>query len=253
MEKKEPYGLVLSGGGAKGMAHIGAIKALEEYGIEPSIVTGTSIGAIIGTFYAAGYSPEEILDFFSTTSLFKVSNLAFGKAGFIDTDKFYKVFKHHFHQDNFNVLQRELFITATDIIEGKNRFFTEGSLIKALLASAAVPGIFTPVEFEGHLYADGGILNHFPVEPLLERCEKIIGVYVSPLKAVEAKDLNSSYAIVERAYQLATSMDSFHKFDTCDYLICPDDLTAYGTFDVNNLQKIYELGYEEAKKVLSKD
>ena len=91
--ENQNYGLVLSGGGVRGMAHIGAIKALEKHGIFPTCIAGASAGAIVGAFYAAGYACEEILAFFHSTSLFSINKYAYRKPGLLDTDKFFKIFK----------------------------------------------------------------------------------------------------------------------------------------------------------------
>ena len=110
------YGIVLSGGGVRGLAHIGVIKALEENGIYPTYITGASAGAIVGTFYAAGYPCEEILDFFHSTSMFSINNYTYRKPGLLDTDKFYKIFKKYFPEDRFEALKKSLYISATDIL-----------------------------------------------------------------------------------------------------------------------------------------
>ena len=95
-------GLVLSGGGVRGMAHIGAIQALEEQGIFPEVVSGSSAGAVVGALYCHGYSPVEMKQFFAETPLFHISRFAFGKPGFIDTDKFFKDFIQYFRLDDFS-------------------------------------------------------------------------------------------------------------------------------------------------------
>src|SRR6056297_1530301 len=94
-------GLVLSGGGVRGVAHIGAIKALGEFGIRPSHIAGTSAGAIVGALYAGGCNWEEILDFFKTTQIFSIKKYARSKPGFVDTEKFYDHLKSYLPEDNF--------------------------------------------------------------------------------------------------------------------------------------------------------
>ena len=159
-------GLVLSGGGARGVAHIGVLKALEERQIEITHLSGTSAGAIVGALYAAGHSWETILTFFKKVPIFHYKRYAYNKPGFIDTIKFYSDFFGFFEEDDFDSLQRKLYIPATNLIEGTERVFDEGQLIKPVLASAAFPGLFTPVLIDEIPYVDGGVLNNFPVEPL---------------------------------------------------------------------------------------
>ena len=96
-------GLVLSGGGVRGMAHIGAIKALEEHGVKPNYIAGTSAGAIVGALYAGGYGWETIFDFFKSIDLFSINKYALNKPGFVDTEKFYDRFTPFFPQDDFDI------------------------------------------------------------------------------------------------------------------------------------------------------
>ena len=149
-------GLVLSGGGMRGIAHVGAIKALEEFGIFPTHIAGSSAGAIVGALYAYGYDSNAILDFFKSVQLFDITKYALGKPGFIDAEKFYPVFKNLIKTDNFSALQRQLSVTATNILNGNLTIFTSGELIKPVLASAAFPGVFAPVKIKKSYYIDGG-------------------------------------------------------------------------------------------------
>ncbi|EPR72379.1 UPF0028 protein YchK [Winogradskyella psychrotolerans RS-3] len=159
-------GLVLSGGGARGAAHIGVIKALEEHGIFPTHIAGTSSGAIVGALYAAGVPWSEILTFFKTIPLFHTKRYARNKPGFLNSDNFYEDLKTYFPKDNFNDLKKPLFIPAANIIDGTSKMFSKGQLIKPIIASVSFPGVFTPTEINGQFYVDGGTLNNFPVEPL---------------------------------------------------------------------------------------
>jgi len=243
-------GLVLSGGGARGAAHIGVIKALEEYGIYATHISGTSAGAIIGALYANGVKWTEMLDFFKTIPLFRTNRYAYNKPGFIDTEMFYNDLKKYLPDDDFATLKKPLWVTATDIIKGSLKIFNEGQLIKPVLASASFPGVFTPTEINGSYYIDGGTLNNFPVEPLITDCDKIIGVYVNPLKKINLKDLKHSYTVVERAYKIKVATESSNKFSTCDLVVYPEGLINYGTFDMNKIDAIFQLGYTVTKKLL---
>ena len=243
-------GLVLSGGGARGAAHIGAIRALEEHGIFATHISGTSSGAIVGALYANDVPLMEILNFFKTIPIFRTNRYAFRKPGIIDSENFYGDLKNYFPDDDFAALKKPLYITATDIIKGTLKIFSKGQLIKPIIASASFPGVFTPTQINGSYYVDGGTLNNFPVEPLQANCDKIIGVYVNPLKKITAKDLKHSYTVVERAYKIKVAGESLKKFSVCDLVIDPEELINYGTFDMNNIDAIYELGYSATIKLL---
>lgn len=243
-------GLVLSGGGVRGVAHIGAIKALEEAGIYPTHISGTSAGAIVGSLYAAGLSWQEMLEFFKTIPIFRTNKFTFKKPGFIDTEKLAEEFKSCFPIDDFTSLKKNLFITATNIETGKLNVFSSGELIKPILASASFPGVFTPVKIKDSYYIDGGVLNNFPTEPLKDSCETIIGIYVNHLKPVKVKDIKHSYSVLERAYKIMSASESIAKFSDCDLVISPEELMRYGTFNMKNMDTIFDLGYSSTKEKL---
>ncbi|SDW04293.1 patatin-like phospholipase family protein [Aequorivita viscosa] len=243
-------GLVLSGGGVRGAAHIGALKAFEEYGITPTHVAGTSAGAIVGALYAANVSWSEILHFFKSTSIFSTSRYAFNKPGFLDTEKFYDDFKAYFPEDNFKILDKTLYVTATNVADGTLKIFSKGQLIKPVIASASFPGIFTPTEINGSYYIDGGVVNNFPVEPLKKHCDKIIGVFLNPLDKIDIKSLKYSYRVVERAVKIKTATESIAKFPSCDLVIYPKEISNYAMFGMNNIDALFDLGYNATIKVL---
>lgn|SRR5690554_4253684 len=246
-------GLVLSGGGARGAAHIGALKAFEEYGISPTHISGTSIGAIVGALYAADVHWTEILKFFKTTSIFHTKRFAFNKPGFLDTEKFYDDLNVYLPRDNFDSLQKPLYITATNVLNGKLKIFSKGQLIKPVIASASFPGVFTPTEINGSYYIDGGILNNFPVEPIKKHCDKIIGVYINSLKKISIKDLKYSYSVADRALKIRAAYDSIKKFPECDLIISPEEIGEFAVFGMSNTDIIFELGYNATIKALEEN
>lgn len=243
-------GLVLSGGGIRGVAHIGAIKALEEYGIYPTHIAGTSAGAIVGALYAAGCNWEEMLDFFKSTEIFSLTNYAMGKPGFLDTEKFHDQLKAYISHDTFESLGKQLYVTATNLLDGTLNVFSEGELIKPVLASAAVPGLFAPVEINNGYYVDGGTLNNFPVDLIKKYCDQIVGVYVNPFNHVSIKELNHVNKVLERAYHVMVANETTKKFKDCDILIRPANMDRFGMFTLKNLDIILDLGYNATMNAL---
>ncbi len=250
MINKHKIGLVLSGGGVRGVAHIGVIKALLENNIEPDVVSGSSAGAVVGALYCNGYTPDQMLEFFKLTPLFHVNKFAFLKPGFIDTDKFYPDFKKYFSKDSFSGLKKKLFITTVDLCDGVLKVFESGQLIKPLLASSAFPGLFSPVKIDDVIYADGGILDNFPTAPMLDICETLIGVYASPLDRIEPNDLKHSVNVLERAIRINYSKRSSAKFRYCALMFNPNRLVNYGLLDIGKIDEIYQIGYESAVETL---
>ena len=252
MKTSQNIGLVLSGGGFRGVAHIGAIKAIEEAGLTPNYISGTSAGAIVGSLYAAGYDIEDSKDFFSKTPLFTLNRFTRKKAGFLDSEKFYKDLVQYFPENSFESLPKKLFVTATDLVEGIVTVFNSGELIKPLLASAAFPGIFSPVEIKEQLYSDGGILDNFPIEPLQKDCDIIIGIDVTPIKKPKISYFKHSYNVMQRAYYLRSMPNSESKLKYCDIVIQPKKLINHGVFSSSNLDIVFDIGYFEAKKQLTR-
>ncbi|MFT5713576.1 MAG: NTE family protein [Flavobacterium sp.] len=243
-------GLVLSGGGSKGLAHAGALKFLEEKNIRPTRIAGTSAGSIVGAMYAWGKTPDEILAFFKSIYLFHWRHFTFKKAGFIDSESFRNNFHAIFKDAVIGDLNIPTQITATDMVRGRLKIFdSDTRIIDALLASSAFPGVISPFEIDGEHYSDGGILNHFPTDILQGQCEVIIGVYVSPIQKIEAKDLNSIRAVTSRAFDILSANTNLQKFNICDWVIEPKELTLYSTFEMNKLKMdaIFNIGYEAAK------
>ncbi len=244
-------GIVLSGGGSKGIAHAGALQFLTEKGMQPSCIAGTSAGAIVGGLFAFGKTPEEILEFFKSIYFFHWKHFTFKKAGLIDSESFKSYFAEIFGDITIGELKIPAYITATDLVKGKLKIFnTETKLIDAILASSSFPGMLSPYEINNKLYSDGGILNHFPTDILQGKCDSIIGVYVSPVQNIEAKNLNSIKSVTYRALELLTANSNLQKFNHCDLIIEPKELTNFSTFETNKakMDLIFETGYKEAKK-----
>lgn len=239
-------GLVLSGGGARGAAHVGVLKAFEEYAISPTHISGTSIGAIVGAMHAKGIHWSEILNFLKETSIFNTKRFAFNKPGFIDTEKFYNDLKVYFPEDNFNALDKKMYVTATDVLIGSLKIFSKGKLIMPIIASASFPGIFTPTLIDGSYYIDGGVLNNFPVEPLKKRCDKIIGVFINEMNEIGIENLKHSYSVLDRAIKIKINAESISKFHDCDMVISPKNIGEYGIFSMNHMDTIFDLGYTTA-------
>lgn len=249
--QSKSIGYALSGGGTKGIAHAGVIKFLEEQQIKPTQIAGSSAGAIVGALYAWGKTPDEILSFFKSIYFFHWKHFTLKKPGIIDSGSFKKYFVEIFGNATMNDLPIPLYITATDLVKGKLKIFTDTTqIVDAILASSAVPGVISPYEIDDTLYSDGGILNHFPTDVLQGRCEHIIGVYVSPVQKIEAKDLRSIKAVTTRAFELLAANSNLQKFNNCDWVIEPEELCSFNTFETNKtkMDHIFEIGYQAAKK-----
>lgn len=242
-------GLVLSGGGVRGIAHLGVIKALEEIDITPSIISGTSAGAIIAAFYSAGYNPEEIIDLVLHGKFFSYSNLQLKKTGLFTMQSFEKIYQKHFKANLIEKLPIPICIAATDMVKGKTKFFCEGNLSKALLASSCIPLLFEPIKWNDTLYLDGGILNNLPVEPVVGKCDFIIGVHTNEMSLksenIHIKDM------LDRSFHLAMSKTVYDKVHLCDLFIEPPEMSRFGMFEVHKAEEIFLFAYQYTKDYLN--
>lgn len=234
-------GLSLSGGGARGIAHMGVLKGLEEIGIKPTMITGTSAGAIVGAFYCYGYSPDEFFEIIKSTRLFRFIRPALTGKGLMHLSAVEDLFKKYFENDSFEALKTPLVVASTDVKKGKSVYFYQGALIKAVMASSAIPVIFNPIEMDGQLYIDGGILNNLPVDPLVGHCDTLVGVSCNPVQDdFEMKNMKS---LLERSLLMAINVNTYQNRGKCDLFLEPEKLKKYGAFDFNKSEEIFEIGY----------
>ena len=240
-------GIVLSGGGIRGIAHLGVLKALKEKNIALCHISGTSAGAIAGALYANLVDPFEALTIFRNTKLLRLLKLAYGRPGLLNLESSYKLFKTYLPHDSFEELKIPLTITATNFGTGKLTYFNSGDeLIKKMLASSCIPGVFNPIAIDGNLYVDGGVLNNFPVEPLLNNCDYIIGSSCNHLSPIT--QVRSIKHILERTATLSVNHDVEEKLKKVDLLIEPENLGNIGLFDIHRSEEIYWIAHENALK-----
>ena len=248
--EKHNLGLVLSGGGAKCMAHLGVIKALQEAGIEAGCVAGTGAGAVAAALYADGCTAEEALTIFKKSQIFKFRGLNWSKPGLMDTEKYLGFIKEYFGDRKFEDLGKEVYVVATDLIHGKIRSFSEGPLAKPLQASCALPFLYSPVVIDGLFYSAGRAIDNFPVEQIKDRSEYILGSYAGHFKKVAKEDLKARRNVMDRVFQISNLYSSRTKMKWCNWVVNPPELNNFGTFTLSKMDEIFEIGYQYGKQVV---
>jgi NTE family protein len=247
--KKPEYGLVLSGGGARGLAHIGVIAGLEKHGIIPGIIAGSSMGAIIGALYASGVTPAQMLTIAKNPKLYKLFNWSFPiKTGMLSLKLLRQVLSKNIDNDSFESLKIKLYISVSNISSGKPEIFESGPLFRAVLASASIPIIFEPQVINNDTYVDGGLFNDLPVEPLENKCKKIIASHVN--YNGPNPDLSSLRSIAERVYRLAIYQHVQNNFNKCDYIIDPPELREHGIFAFKHIDRLYDIGFRASEALV---
>lgn len=286
-KKRPKIGLVLSGGGAKGFAHIGVLKVLEEAGVKIDYITGTSMGAVVGGLYASGYNASQIDSIFyntnfdellqdyiprSSKSFYEKRNdqmyaltLPFNKfkfgipiaysKGMYNYNLLSKLTHNVRYVRDFSQLPIPFLCIATDIEKGEQVILKEGYLAQAMLASSAFPSLFSPVEIDGKLLIDGGVMNNYPVEEVRKMgADIVIGVDVQD----DLKDRNSLKDATRILVQI-TNLDMIREMKTkiklTDIYIKPD-VSEYGVISFDAGQQIIKKGeeasmavYEQIKKL----
>lgn len=238
----------MSGGGARGIGHIGVIKALQEKKINVKAMAGTSAGALVAALTAAGTDPDEMIKIAGSSGIFSPGNIRPGWAGLFRSDTLGKILRKYLPPD-FEDLDVPVFVTATDLVWGREMIFSKGPLIKPLVASACIPGIFQPVKMDDMMLVDGGVMNNFPVEPLMEFGFPVIGVNVNSLPVPDRPKSWNMLKIAEKCYHLAIEENMREKLSRCAVVIEPP-LYDIRSFQVGKAKEIAQRGYETAMKVL---
>ncbi len=238
----EKIGISLSGGGSRGIMHIGILKALDEAGVKVSMVSGTSAGAIVGALYCSGYAPDEIMDIIRETKLISYVRPAVSLSGLLNLENVESKFQKYLKDHTFESLKIPLVIAATNIVRGSVAYLKDGPLIKSVLASCAVPVIFKPVKINGDTYIDGGVLNNMPIEPLMGNCDFVIGSNCNAISDNYAP--GNIRSLIERTLLLTMNLNTHAKQHQCDVFLEPDGMKRFGGFDFSKASEIYQVGYE---------
>jgi len=233
--------LALSGGAARGAFHLGALQALQENDMDIVAISGSSIGAIIGTSYAAGVSPKEQLEIFQSKAFKKAFKYNNFKGGLLRIDKQKEILKELVPIENIEDTDIKLHITTIDLESGEIVRFKRGEAIPLCIASAAVVPVFTPIAYEGYQLVDGGIMDNLPATPLLQYGFPIFGIDLHPQ---QRGFTNSLSGIIKRTMFLMWRASVQNQIALCDLYITHNDLSKQSLFRLKNLQEMFDLGYE---------
>lgn len=239
-KKTQPIkiGLALGSGGAKGFAHLGALKAFEEFGIKFDMIAGTSIGSIVGAFYADGYSSTDIsetlkrVDFGEITNLFMIQ---------MDTSGMFNVIDRELGSLNIEEIKKPFMCVATELETGEEHVFKSGSAARALCASSCIPPFFKPVVIDGKRYVDGAYTNSVPADLVKQMgADYIIGIDLATKesKAGLLKKLFPSYK--------SKIKEPWAKGYLYSNVVIHPDLNEYSSISINAGSAMYDVGYQAA-------
>ncbi|MBE0651498.1 MAG: patatin-like phospholipase family protein [Bacteroidales bacterium] len=251
MKRKVKYGLAFSGGGARGIAHLGVLQALEENNIRPVVVSGTSMGAMVAVSYALGIPSRETLEFIKEeVRPMAITNMDLNRMGIFNLNKVEKFLRERVEKDDFSALKIPVYITVTNLNTGKFEIRSEGKLIEYVMASASIPLLFNPMVIDGTYYVDGGVTKNLSAEILKGKCDKIIGIHVNHI--AQLSDFRRMKDVAVRTYHLAINNTIAEEKRFCDYFIDPPATRNFSTLDFDKADEIYDLGYKEGLKLAKK-
>ena len=234
--------IVLSGGGVRGYAHVGALKALYEKEVLPAAISGTSSGALIGAFICDGFHPKEIEEIIIRHN----PRIGFNYARFwnslLSFNSFTEILKKNLRSVKFENLKIPLFVSVTNLTSGLQEIIQKGDLVEALTASAAIPVLFPTPFINGIPYGDGGITNNLPVNPFIGSSLKVIGVHVNPL--TDFVENSSMLQNIDRSMHLLMRNSVIVEKHRCDVFIEPSALKQFHLFDHKRANDIVKIGYQ---------
>lgn len=236
--RKPKLGLALGSGGAKGFAELGALKAFEENGIEFDVISGTSIGSIIGAAYAHGYSATDITELLSRVDFGEIKNLFMIR---MDTFGLFQVIDRTIGPLNIEDLKKPFRAVATELESGEEHVFDSGSVAKALCASSSYPPFFKPVVIDGKRYIDGAFTNSVPAD----LCKKMGAEYIVGIDLANHDAKPGLLARIFPTYESKVKEPWSKGYEFSNVMLKPD-LKDFTSVSFAQGGKMYDIGYETA-------
>lgn len=241
--------LALSGGAARGAYHLGVLHFIEEKGLHVRAISGTSIGAIIGASWLCGVSAKEQLEIFKSKEFRAIFSFNYFRKSIFKIDMDAKIIERLVPKKNIQDLEIPLYITAIDLTSGANLCFESGDIKRLCIASSALIPIFPPVQYNDYQLADGGFMDHIPMEPLKAYDVMRVGVNLHPIYKKESG--NNIFSHISRSLYLSMYRESFEAKNSCDVYITSKKLLDYSMFSFSNFEALFALGYQDAREKFS--
>ena len=244
-------GLCLGSGGARGLAHVGVLQVLEENGIVPDLISGCSAGAIFGAIYAAGTNLRMLERYLGTVDAKTIIDLGIPiQGGFLSGDKIEEVVMTLTHNLSFGETRIPFVCIAADLISGEMKVFEEGKLHRAVRASMAVPGVFTPACIDDHYYVDGGVIEELPVDVLRQRgADVVITSDLGIKRNFFDPEHPSPVNILRRSTDIMQAHMTVRQADKGDVVIRPD-ASFMGLLKINGYEESVAAGRQKATEAL---
>ncbi len=237
--------LSLSGGGLRGAAHVGAIKFLEEQGVEVTAVSGSSAGAIVGLFLAAGLKSADMLAFLTSLEKKELFVWANGDVGLFKMEKLEKKLEELLRIDSYENLKIPLHTCVTNIDTGESHYISKGNPIAYTVASSTITPLFRAKKIGENSYIDGGFSDNLPVKPLKQYIEKSLAININPLRG---ESLDSFKSLMIRSILIMIRSNSVPSKKLADAFFEVKGVANMHLFDFSEIEMAYEAGYNELKE-----
>ena len=249
-QKKPVIALVLGSGGARGYAHIGVIEVLEQQGIKPDFIVGTSAGSIVGSLYASGKSAQELREIALNLKGKDVREFKIGMKGFFDGQKVEDYINAQVGQQPLEHMKIPMYVVATELRNGKKVVFNYGNTGQAVRASVSIPSMFIPTQIEGHEYVDGGLVSPVPVEVARELGADIV-IAVNILAQPVYTETTNMWGLFNQNINIMQSHLAAEELKSADIVIQPDLREKAHIFDVKTREYTMQVGRDAANERLN--
>lgn len=246
MDRSPRIGLALGSGGARGFAHLGAIKVLKEEGIPIDLIAGSSMGALVACFYGVGIEIEHLYKLSSAFKRKYYLDFTVPKMGFIMGKRVKEFIRVFTHGKNIEELSLPVGVVATDLLTGEKVVFKKGPIADAVRASISIPGIFVPEKYHGRILVDGGVVDRVPVSVAREMgADVVIAIDVSRVK--RNAEITSIYDVIMQSIDIMQSEIVSHREMASDFMIRPP-VEMFSSRAFTNIEEIIAIGEEETRK-----
>lgn len=246
MDRRPRIGLALGSGGARGFAHLGAIKVLKEEGIPIDLIAGSSMGALVACFYGVGIEMDHLYKLSGAFKRKYYLDFTVPKMGFIMGKRVKEFIRVFTHGKNIEELSLPVGVVATDLMTGEKIVFKNGPIAEAVRASISIPGIFVPEKYHGRILVDGGVADRVPVSVAREMgADIVIAVDVSRVK--RNAEITSIYDVIMQSIDIMQTEIVSHREMASDFMIRPR-VEMYSSRAFTNIEEIIAIGEEETRR-----
>jgi NTE family protein len=249
-EHRPIVALVLGSGGARGYAHIGVIQVLEQYGIHPDLIVGTSAGSVVGSIYASGKNAQQLREIALNMKANDVRDVKLAMTGFFDGQKVENYVNEQVLDTPLELLKTPMYVVATELKEGKKVVFNYGNTGQAVRASVSIPSMFIPTKIAGEEYVDGGLVSPVPVNVARELGADIV-IAVDILAQPEHTETKNVWGLFNQNINIMQNRLAQEELKHADIVIQPDLREKAHIFDVKGREETMQAGMTAADKQLS--